>query len=189
MTSEGFLAPKPIIKDEPLPQSTSGISSSLNSVETPKEEPIPPPLPYKEPEWSQEPTETFYFEIIKNGQIVGKSGIVAESMIVAGITVHSVTCNLLVVGRIPVCDIELEHASASRYHAVIQFKANIAFLYDLDSSHGTFLNKKQIEPRKYMKLNVGDMIKFGASSRIYVPYIPTTSNLMTFRFFKAHKSI
>lgn len=68
----------------------------------------------------------------------------------------------------PNCDIELVHPSASRYHAVVQFKGDICFIYDLASSHHTFLNKSQIETRKYVRVRVGDMIRFGASSRIYV---------------------
>ncbi len=50
--------------------------------------------------------------------------------------------SFLVMGRLPVCDIELEHPSVSRYHAVVQFSlADEAKLFDLGSSHGTFLNK------------------------------------------------
>ena len=53
--------------------------------------------------------------------------------------------SFLVLGRLPVCDIELEHQSVSRYHAVIQFsRVNEEVetqLFDLGSSHGTFLNK------------------------------------------------
>lgn len=43
----------------------------------------------------------------------------------------------------------LEHPSASRLHAVLQFKgaAGGAFLYDAGSAHGTFLNKRRLKPR------------------------------------------
>ncbi|KAJ3314592.1 Kanadaptin [Boothiomyces sp. JEL0838] len=114
-----------------------------------------PPLPYNDPTWAGEPKNDYYFEVIKQGSVLGKSGRISTSKVV--------------VGRLPVCDIELEHPSVSRYHAVFQFKDDgKCFLYDLGSSHGTFLNKSQIEPKKYIRINVGDMIRFGASSRIYI---------------------
>lgn len=67
-------------------------------------------------------------------------------------------------------DILLDHQSISRQHAVIQFRANpeVAFLYDLGSSHGTFVNKKQIKPKSYHPLKNGDMLRFGVSTRFYV---------------------
>ncbi|KAJ3324311.1 Kanadaptin [Boothiomyces sp. JEL0866] len=118
-----------------------------------------PPLPYKDPTWAGEPNDDYYFEVIKQGSVLGKSGRISTSKVV--------------VGRLPVCDIELEHPSVSRYHAVFQFKDDgKCFLYDLGSSHGTFLNKTQIEPKKYIGINVGDMIRFGASSRIYIFHGP-----------------
>jgi hypothetical protein len=60
--------------------------------------------------------------------------------------------------------------SLSRQHAVIQFrKTGEAFLYDLGSTHGTFLNGgAPIAPNTYKRLMAGDSIKFGVSSRTYV---------------------
>jgi pSer/pThr/pTyr-binding forkhead associated (FHA) protein len=49
-------------------------------------------------------------------------------------------------GRTPNCDVVMEHPSSSRLHAVLQFKAedSTAFIYDCGSTHGTFLNKRQV---------------------------------------------
>jgi hypothetical protein len=57
-------------------------------------------------------------------------------------------------GRIPSVDFCLEHPSASRLHAVIQYKAGSgqAFLYDGGSTHGTFLNKQRLKPRTHVLL-------------------------------------
>ena len=160
-------------------------SSNLNQILSDPE----PPIPYEVPSWAEEPTSDFFFEIIKNGSIIGKSQPISSSKVVAGnisfcynikcgcglqfssILLQHLKEQLLIhlqIGRLPVCDIEIEHPSASRYHAVVQFKENCPFIYDLSSSHGTFLNKSLIEPRKYIRLHVGDMLTFGASSRIYV---------------------
>jgi hypothetical protein len=52
----------------------------------------------------------------------------------------------------------------------------VAFIYDLSSAHGTFLNKKKIEERKYIRLHVGDQLRFGASSRLYLLQGPPVSD-------------
>ncbi|KAJ6867122.1 hypothetical protein NC652_038375 [Populus alba x Populus x berolinensis] len=52
---------------------------------------------------------------------------------------------------------------------VLQFKRNgDAYLYDLGSTHGTFINKNQAEKRVYVALHVGDVIRFGHSSQLYI---------------------
>ncbi|KAJ3259661.1 hypothetical protein HK103_001922 [Boothiomyces macroporosus] len=80
-----------------------------------------------------------------------------------------------------VCDIPLEHPSISSQHAVLQYrqvkfkdeygiegrKTNL-YIIDLESSNGTIVNKKKIPPSRYYQLLVGDVVKFGNSSREYV---------------------
>jgi pSer/pThr/pTyr-binding forkhead associated (FHA) protein len=36
-----------------------------------------------------------------------------------------------------------------------------AFVYDLGSTHGTFINKRQVKAKKYAPLPVGGIIRFG----------------------------
>ncbi|KND01312.1 uncharacterized protein SPPG_03122 [Spizellomyces punctatus DAOM BR117] len=121
----------------------------------PQSRPEAPPLNYEPPEWSAAPKEERYFEVLKGGQIIHRTPSISKPM--------------LVVGRLPICDIELEHASISRYHAVIQFKGDgTAYVYDLGSTHGTFLNKSELPKGSYQRLRVGDMLRFGASTRIYI---------------------
>ena len=66
--------------------------------------PVPgkfPPLPYTEPAWGGQPPDTDYaFEILKNGTVVD--------------TVPLTSRSYFVVGRLPVCDVTLEHPSISR---------------------------------------------------------------------------
>jgi pSer/pThr/pTyr-binding forkhead associated (FHA) protein len=122
-----------------------------------------PPLNYETPSWGMVPSGSYYFEIIKNGASLGRSKIEKAQFIF---------------GRLPVCDIELDHQSISRYHAIVQFRNDEkAFLFDLGSTHGTFLNKSRINSRQYTPLSVGDMIRFGGSARTFVFQGPPSKNM------------
>ncbi|GES86813.1 kanadaptin [Rhizophagus clarus] len=124
--------------------------------------PIPPPVPYEKPEWSDLPKDNYSFEIIKNG--------------VSLELIDFPSKEFLVLGRLPICDIAMEHPSVSRYHATIQFNSKgEIFLYDLDSAHGTIINKQRIPSRHFTKLRVGDQLKFGESTRTYVLLGPEES--------------
>ena len=120
-----------------------------------------PELPYKEPSWSGIPEELYSLEVLKNGCIVS--------------TIDLTSKPFHVFGRLPICDINLEHPSVSRYHAVIQYKTSDTsnsekgfYIYDLESTHGTIVNKSPLEPRRYYRLRVGYVFKFGGSSRLFI---------------------
>ncbi|PRD35667.1 UNVERIFIED_CONTAM: Kanadaptin [Trichonephila clavipes] len=114
---------------------------------------------YTVPEWGGTPPPNYFIEVIKNGTCVSN---------------FSIKSSFIVFGRMEKCDIVFEHPSLSRYHAVIQYcKGTDIFpngflVYDLGSTHGTFLNKSKIQPKIYYKLKVGDLLKFGGSSRLYI---------------------
>ncbi|KAG8199025.1 hypothetical protein JTE90_021040 [Oedothorax gibbosus] len=117
------------------------------------------PLPYKEPEWGGNPPYSYSFEIIKNGTLI---------------STFKISSSLLTFGRLEVCDFVFEHPSVSRYHAIVQYcKGDDThpkgfYLYDLGSTHGTFLNKSAVKPKIYYKLKVGYILKFGGSSRLHI---------------------
>lgn len=125
-----------------------------------------PPLPYSEPPWGGEaPDSPYALEILKNGTIVDKIPLTHRSY--------------YVVGRLPVCDVSLEHPSISRYHAVIQYRGPAAegqaagedtgfYVHDLGSTHGTVVNKNKIPPKTYIRLRVGHVVKFGGSTRLFI---------------------
>ncbi|XP_071327358.1 kanadaptin [Trachinotus anak] len=125
-----------------------------------------PPLPYTEPPWGGRTSDSPYaLEILKNGTIVDKLPLTHRSF--------------FVVGRLPVCDVSLEHPSISRYHAVIQFRGQAGegesvgeergfYIHDLGSTHGTVVNKNKIPPKTYIRLRVGHVLKFGGSTRLFI---------------------
>ncbi|KAG5016775.1 hypothetical protein JHK85_022911 [Glycine max] len=114
-------------------------------------EPSPPPprdssnaasqgaaVPYKIPPWSAAPCHEFYLEVLKDGSIIGKFNVFEKGA--------------YMFGRLDLCDFVLEHPTISRFHAVVQFKrSGDAYLYDLGSTHGTFLNKNQQLKNKMQK--------------------------------------
>lgn len=82
-------------------------------------------------------------EVIKNGNVVEEISLPRDKP-------------FLTVGRLPLCDITMEHPSVSRYHAILQFREEgHLFLFDMNSAHGTRLNKKSIEPSRYYELAPG----------------------------------
>lgn len=125
-----------------------------------------PPLQYTEPPWGgRAPDASYSLEILKNGTIVD--------------TVPLEQRSYYVVGRLPVCDVTLEHPSISRYHAVIQYRSRPGesgsagedagfYIHDLGSTHGTVVNKNKIPPRTYLRLRVGHVLKFGGSTRLFI---------------------
>lgn len=134
-------------------------SDSQKKIPKPVKNRVDVPLPYKEPDWSSVPPALFSFEIIKNGTFV---------------ETYNITSSYVVFGRLDVCNIVFEHPSVSRYHAIVQYCQGDSthskgfYLYDLGSTHGTFLNKKKIIPKIYYKLKVGYVIKFGGSTRLHI---------------------
>ncbi|XP_035946097.2 kanadaptin [Halichoerus grypus] len=142
----------------------------------PKEQPRPPTAapslggparapPYREPPWGGPATAPYSLETLKGGTILGTRSLKGTS------------CCLF--GRLSSCDVCLEHPSVSRYHAVLQHRASGLegecdghgpgfYLYDLGSTHGTFLNKTRIPPRTYCRVHVGHVLRFGGSTRLFL---------------------
>ncbi|KAM5292855.1 kanadaptin [Ctenodactylus gundi] len=121
--------------------------------------------PYREPPWGGPATASYSLETLKGGTILGTRSLKGTS------------CCLF--GRLPACDVCLEHPSVSRYHAALQHRTSDAegecdghgqgfYLYDLGSTHGTFLNKTRIPPRTYCRVHVGHVFRFGGSTRLFI---------------------
>lgn len=124
------------------------------------------PLPYKEPSWGGVPKDDYKLEVLK-------CGIILE-------TINLSKKSNFVVGRLPICDIALAHPTISRYHAIIQYRKEGddkndpgMYIYDLESTHGTFWNGKRIMPNIYARIQDGHMIAFGCSQRKFILQAPT----------------
>ena len=138
---EGDLAPPP--RAEPR-------------AEPPADASRPPAGGYEVPEWGGPSSADFSLEVLKDGAIVDVVDCRGRSCVT--------------LGRTPDNDVVLEHPSSSRTHAVIQFArgAAEAFVFDNGSTHGTFVNKRRLKARVHAPVFVGDQIRFGQSSRVFV---------------------
>ncbi|KAM4785822.1 kanadaptin [Cyanocitta cristata] len=136
----------------------------------PRAAPAAPPAPrYEEPPWGSRPPagSGYGLEVLKGGVVLG--------------SVRLEDSSWFLVGRLPGCALSLEHPSVSRHHAVLQYRgagcspddpsdADAAgfYVYDLGSTHGTFLNKARVPPRTYCRVRVGHGLRFGGSSRLFL---------------------
>ncbi|KAJ2665331.1 hypothetical protein IWW48_000220 [Coemansia sp. RSA 1200] len=118
----------------------------------------PPPLKYQPPSNASKPARAYTLEVIKQGSLVGTHEFKGSES------------TYFTFGRLPICDFPMDHASISRYHAVLQFVDGgaKAQLVDLGSSHGSYVNKRKMQPNVPAPLDIGDQIRFGMSSRVWV---------------------
>ncbi|KAI9593479.1 hypothetical protein BDF19DRAFT_447889 [Syncephalis fuscata] len=123
-------------------------STSSNAAPTPQ-------LDYNPPEWIGTPKDSFSLLVLKEGVVCEETPLAGRSY--------------WLVGRVPGCHIVTLHPSVSRYHAIIEFKSNgLSYIYDLNSTHHTTINKRQIPPRKHIELRPGDHVRFGESTRTHI---------------------
>ena len=118
-------------------------------------------LQYTVPESSAIPSVEYTLEVLRDGSIIDYISLSHRPY--------------TVFGRSPDSDIVLEHPTISRYHAIVQYKSEFEhgqpaglYLYDCGSTHGTFVNKKRLEPKVYVRIKIGYIIKFGQSTRLYL---------------------
>lgn len=111
---------------------------------------------YEPPTWSAPPSAEFQLEVLKDGSIVDTIDLKDKEFFTLG-RQHGLV------------DITMDHPSISRVHAVLNFRDDGALmLRDMGSAQGTQLNKTPCENGTYYRVYVGDMIKFGASTRKYI---------------------
>jgi smad nuclear-interacting protein 1 len=160
---------KPIVKEKPNFKPTGLLAKEANTVTGTKIV-----LKYNEPPEARKPSasQKWQLYIFKGDDIVDELPLYTQS------------CWLL--GReAAVVDVHVEHPSASKQHAVIQFrhsvkvnefgeKTNIVrpYLIDLESANGTMLNGEKIKDSRYYEIRDKDMVKIGLSEREYVFMLP-----------------
>ncbi|KAM1009885.1 hypothetical protein ACFX13_046135 [Malus domestica] len=158
--------PPPPQSESPIPedqlQSSPAVNDSTEAAEenakqssNSKPQSHSVPIPYTIPPWNAAPCHQFQLEVLKDGAIINQFDVYEKGA--------------YMFGRIDLCDFVLEHPTVSRFHAVLQFKrSGEAYIYDLGSTHGTFVNKNQVNKKVYVDLRVGDVIRFGLSTRLYI---------------------
>jgi hypothetical protein len=111
---------------------------------------------YIVPFWSSKPNHKYSLDIWREGVIVDNIDISKKEYYLIGRNKN-------------LCDVYLNNMTVSRIHCVIQHKDDGGvYLYDLDSVYGTFINKRPIAKKSYVKLNVGDTFKLGQSNRMFI---------------------
>lgn len=116
---------------------------------------------YEIPLWSSKPSIEYHLEVVKNGEVINILSLPMDmEYIVFGRNEEFATKGFV-----------LDHASISRQHAVIQHRGQNGgrlYIYDLGSVHHTYWNQRQIRPFVYVPLRLGDVLRFGESSRLYI---------------------
>ncbi|KAJ6634434.1 Kanadaptin, partial [Pseudolycoriella hygida] len=157
-------------------------SACERNKDIPKAKPCSLKSQYIEPKWSAKPIpEHIYgFEVLK-------SGIIAETFSDLQSRAY------WLIGKLPDNHISMAHPTISRYHAVFQYRSNVKeelhlmedggnneteakksniekgwYLYDLNSTHGSYVNKTRIPPKTYVRVRVGYMLRFGGSTRNFI---------------------
>ncbi|NWH68546.1 NADAP protein, partial [Geococcyx californianus] len=153
----------------PSPPPSSSSSRPGSGPQPPSSRPAASPAAprYEEPSWGRRPPAGagYGLEVLKGGVALG--------------SVRLEDSSWFLVGRLPGCALSLEHPSVSRHHAVLQYRGardgsgdtdDVAgfYVYDLGSTHGTFLNKARVPPRTYCRVRVGHGLRFGGSSRLFL---------------------
>lgn len=101
-------------------------------------------------------------------------------------TIHIYTRSCWLMGRDEkICDYHIQHPSASKQHAVVQFryitKTNEfgeregkvkPYFVDLESANGSKVDGKKVDAGRYVELFDGDVLSFGESDRQYVMMLP-----------------
>ena len=128
------------------------------------------------PPWSIQPSNQWSIIEIKDGVEVAEHNLTAK--------LKNLSSKMILFGRAAdQVDVELQHASISRFHARIAFdkEGETPWLRDLCSAHGVFVNKRRLPAStvgreetmsktagsRGVTIYPGDIIQFGASSRFF----------------------
>ena len=115
------------------------------------------------PAWAGPPptgTAPWTLEIIRSGVVVAPPSPLPVNPATGAATV----------GRSPDAAIIIEHASSSRCHARLQVRSSdgALFIRDQSSTHGTCVGADRLPPRAWARVRAGAVLRFGASTRLYV---------------------
>ncbi|KAK6149608.1 hypothetical protein DH2020_017133 [Rehmannia glutinosa] len=111
---------------------------------------------WQPPDWAIEPRPgVYYLDVLKDGEVLDQIKLDKKRHIF-GRQFHA-------------CDFVLDHQSVSRQHAaVVPHKNGSIYVIDLGSAHGTFVANERLTKNSPVELEVGQSLRFAASTRIYV---------------------
>ncbi|KAG0464417.1 hypothetical protein HPP92_020486 [Vanilla planifolia] len=111
---------------------------------------------WQPPDWAIEPRSGVYsLEVLKDGDFLDRINLDKKRHIF-GRQIHT-------------CDFVLDHQSVSRQHAaVVPHKNGSIYVIDLGSVHGTFVANERLTKDNPVELEVGQSLRFAASTRTYI---------------------
>ncbi|KAL0300913.1 UNVERIFIED_CONTAM: protein phosphatase 1 regulatory inhibitor subunit PPP1R8 [Sesamum radiatum] len=111
---------------------------------------------WQPPDWAIEPRPgVYYLEVVKEGEVLDQINLDKRRHIF-GRQFHA-------------CDFVLDHQSVSRQHAaVVPHKNGSIYVIDLGSAHGTFVANERLTKDSPVELEVGQSLRFAASTRTYI---------------------
>lgn len=111
---------------------------------------------WQPPDWATEPRPgVYYLEVVKEGEVLDRINLDKQRHIFGR--------------QIPTCDFVLDHQSVSRQHAaVVPHKNGSIYVIDMGSVHGTFVANERLTKDYPVELEVGQSLRFAASTRIYI---------------------
>uniref|UniRef100_A0A1D1XIB6 Nuclear inhibitor of protein phosphatase 1 n=1 Tax=Anthurium amnicola TaxID=1678845 RepID=A0A1D1XIB6_9ARAE len=111
---------------------------------------------WQPPDWAIEPRPgVYYLDVLKDGQVLDRVNLDKRRHIFGR--------------QQPTCDFVLDHQSVSRQHAaVVPHRNGSIYVIDLGSVHGTFVANERLKKDIPVELEVGQSLRFAASTRIYI---------------------
>ncbi|CAM0910526.1 unnamed protein product [Alopecurus aequalis] len=111
---------------------------------------------WQPPDWAIEPRPgVYYLEVLKDGDAIDRINLDKKRHIFGR--------------QVPACEFVLDHQSVSRQHAaVVPHKNGSVYVIDLGSVHGTFVANERLTKDSPVELEVGQSLRFAASTRAYV---------------------
>ncbi|BAF23462.1 protein phosphatase 1 regulatory inhibitor subunit PPP1R8 homolog [Oryza sativa Japonica Group] len=111
---------------------------------------------WQPPDWAIEPRPgVYYLEVLKDGDVIDRINLEKKRHIFGR--------------QVPACDFVLDHQSVSRQHAaVVPHRNGSIYVIDLGSVHGTFVANERLTKDNPVELEVGQSLRFAASTRTYI---------------------
>uniref|UniRef100_A0ACD5ZWP3 Uncharacterized protein n=1 Tax=Avena sativa TaxID=4498 RepID=A0ACD5ZWP3_AVESA len=111
---------------------------------------------WQPPDWAIEPRPgVYYLEVLKDGDVIDRINLDKKRHIFGR--------------QVPACEFVLDHQSVSRQHAaVVPHKNGSVYVIDLGSVHGTFVANERLTKDNPVELEVGQSLRFAASTRAYI---------------------